>query len=591
MRLDHPQLSPDVNRYSGVPGGLADLPRTPHHLVQPPADPEHPYRMTHTGLFTDVLHDESGAERPYAFYIPTTMKTSGNMVLVFLPSGEEPTAFFHASSWKESLERHCMTAYFLSAPKGWQQENPGLEVDAATRVLGEMRSMEYFPSNAPSVYCFGFGDGAAMATIFTVIHSSVFAAFAAWGSTEIDGELLDYLGRAPSDCDPYLTRSEIPMPAFLIGEPSNAGRYFKKAARVREEYLFNGFARVFRQQRRIGESCLNDTACCEVWLSEEKDAAILGRDVLIEKMVAFAEDYKRWGGEGNPDLRRTEHMDADPDMKRTDITVDGLKRFWYTYEPTAYKRGMKTKYPLVIAIHGFSCSAEFFAENSGWAKVAEERGCLVVFPNAYPFDDTLMGGGTRTMRDIAATPHWNAQGNPAENGPNEITFFRRLLEVVEEAYPIDTERVYVTGHSNGSMMTQLLMRHWPAPFAGFAPVGFMEARTGALPAPTDGIIRNPWYVMGEYDIHTSSLEGDNPNTRTLKMICETDHLDYAGARRFDCGIYENTIFSTADRVPLVRYTSVRNWPHTYTPELAFMVYDEWFSRYVRHENGELEYLG
>ena len=47
----------------------------------------------------------------------------------------------------------------------------------------------------------------------------------------------------------------------------------------------------------------------------------------------------------------------------------------------------------------------------------------------------------------------------------------------------------------------------------------------------------------------------------------------------------------ADRVPLVRYTNVRNWPHTYTPELAFMVYDEWFSRYVRHENGELEYLG
>ena len=313
------------------------------------------------------------------------------------------------------------------------------------------------------------------------------------------------------------------MPAFLIGEPSNAGRYFKKAARVREEYLFNGFARVFRQQRRIGESCLNDTACCEVWLSEEKDAAILGRDVLIEKMVAFAEDYKRWGGEGNPNLRRTEHMDADPDMKRTDITVDGLKRFWYTYEPSAYKRGMKTKYPLVIAIHGFSCSAEFFAENSGWAKVAEDRGCLVVFPNAYPFDDALRGG-------IAATPHWNTQGDPAENGPNEIAYFQRLLEVVKEAYPIDTERVYVTGHSNGSMMAQRLMRHWPAPFAGFAPVGLMEeARAGALPAPTDGIIRNPWYVVGEYDIHTSSLAGDNPNTRTLKMICEADHLDYASA--------------------------------------------------------------
>lgn len=581
LNREHPQLRPLVNRSRRIPGGPAALPRQPHHVNQPPPDPENPYRMTHTGLFTDTLRDESGAERPYAFYIPTTMKTSGSMALVFVPGGEEPAAYFRAAGWQESLERHCVTAYFLGAPQGWQKENPGLEMDAATRVLGEMRSMEYFPSNAPAIYCLGFGDGAAMAAVFAVLHISVLAAWAAWGDTQLDETLLEQLGGAPSDCDPGLTRGEVPLPSFLIGGESNTARFFKRACRVREEYLFNGLARVFRQKPKPGESYLNDTACSEVWLCEEREAQRLGRDEMIEKMVAFVEDYRRWGGEGNSHIRRAERAEADLGMKRTEIIVDGLKRYWYTFEPSAFKRGLREKYPLVIAIHGFSCSAEFFAENSGWHRVAEERGFIVVYPNAYPASGGLDG------RSIAATPRWNASGEPGQGSPDELSYFRRLLEKVKQDYPIDPERVYVTGHSNGSMMTQYLMRYWPQPFAGFAPVGFMEGFRQEVRPPRDGVIRNPWYVMGDHDIDTSSLEGDNGNTRTLRMICACDGLSYEHPRRYECGIYENTLFRNDQGVTLARYTAVRNWPHTYTPELAFMIYDEWFSRFIRKADGAL----
>ena len=586
MPIHHPQLEPTVNRSRRIPGGPASLPRTPHQIDQPPADPENPYRMTHTGLYTDTLQDESGAQRPYTFYIPTTMKTSGNMALVFVPGGESPEAFFHAASWKESLERHCMTAYFLGAPQGWQMDNPGLEIDAATRVLGEMRSMEYFPSNAPAVYCLGFGDGAAVAAVFAVLHVSVLAAWAAWGDTGLDDTLLESLGTAPSDCDPHLTRGEVPLPTFLIGAPSNTARFFRRACRTRDEYLFNGFARVYRQKPIPGESYLNDTACSEVWLCEDREAEVLGQDVMIEKMVAFVTDYRRCGGEGNSHIRHTERAEADLGMKRTEIVVDGLKRYWYTFEPSAYKLGLKEKYPLVIAIHGFSCSAEFFAENSGWHRVAQERGFLVVYPNAYPHtgkkSNTLSNVGS-----IAATPRWNSSIPPEQDGPDEIAFFQRLLERVEADYPIDRERIYVTGHSNGSMMTQALMRFWPGPFAGFAPVGFMEGFRMPSVAPENGVIRNPWYVMGEYDIDTSSLEGDNGNTRTLRMICQCDGLDYDHPRRYECGIYEHTLFRNAEGTTLARYTAVKNWPHTYTPELAFMIYDQWFSHFIRRADGTL----
>ena len=80
MNLKHRQLDPNVNRSRIIPGSAATVDRVPHQLVQPKADPENPYINTHLGLFMDVVQDENNAERPYAFYIPTTMKTSGSMV-------------------------------------------------------------------------------------------------------------------------------------------------------------------------------------------------------------------------------------------------------------------------------------------------------------------------------------------------------------------------------------------------------------------------------------------------------------------------------------------------------------------------------
>ena len=73
---------------------------------------------------------------------------------------------------------------------------------------------------------------------------------------------------------------------------------------------------------------MNDTACSEVWLCEDREAEVLGQDVMIEKMVAFVTDYRRCGGEGNSHIRHTERAEADLGMKRTEIVVDGLKRYW-----------------------------------------------------------------------------------------------------------------------------------------------------------------------------------------------------------------------------------------------------------------------
>jgi predicted peptidase len=317
---------------------------------------------------------------------------------------------------------------------------------------------------------------------------------------------------------------------------------------------------------------------------------MMGRDVIVEKMVAFVEDYKRWGGEGNGHIRKTQRPE-DIGFIKTEAVIDGLKRYWYTFEPTAYKRGLKEKYPLVIAIHGFSCSGEYFAENSCWHHVGEERGVIVVYPTAYPFDRSESRG--RFGTDIAATPSWNSgfidiETDPA--GPDEVSFFKQMIATVEATYPIDTERIYVSGHSNGAKMTQRLVRFWPEKFAGFAPVGGLECRDREIPEPDDGYLRNVWISMGEYDVDGCTLEKGSGSYYTVKNLCAANKIDFKKHRYYESGIYMNTIVRDENGVPLVRFTGIKNWPHTFTPELGFLIYDEFFARFIRRKDGTLEYL-
>ena len=591
MNYNHIQLDASINRARPKEDSPAYPKREAQGIFQPSADPNDPYTMTHVGIHEGYIKDEAGNKRPFVFYIPSTMKTSGNNLLVFTPGKAEPSDFFEDNGWKEILEKYAVTAYFLGAPSGWNTDDPGFEMDAAAKVVAEMRSMEYFPYNAPGVYCMGFEDGANIASVFSILNISVLAAWAAWGDTQLDDKLLEMIGNAPSDCDDGIKKAEVPLPAFIIDENgSNTLEFFKKACRVKDENLRNDFAYIFRQQPKPGESYINDPACSEVWHSDYEQVSKIDRREMIEKMVAFVEDYKRWGGEGNAYIRKTERPE-DIGLVKTEMMIDGLKRYWHTFEPSSYKRKKKDKYPLVIAIHGFSCSGGFFAENSGWHRVGEERGAIVVYPNAYPFDRTPHEG--KFGKNIAATPAWNTGMSSSgidPKGPDEISFFKKMLEVILETYPIDEKRIYVTGHSNGSMMAQLVMRHWPEKFAGFAPVGAMESMTKVESEPDDGYLRNVWYVLGEYDIFDASLKEGGINYLTLNNLCDSNKIDYSKKRYYETGIYENTIIRDDKGVPLVRFTRVKNWPHTYSPELSFMIYDEFFARFVRNEDGTLEYL-
>ncbi len=105
--------------------------------------------------------------------------------------------------------------------------------------------------------------------------------------------------------------------------------------------------------------------------------------------------------------------------------------------------------------------------------LADERGFLVVYPNGTgPFEDRLLT--------------WNAGtccGYARDNQIDDIEFVRVLLDDLGAQIPIDAERVYATGLSNGAMMSYRLAAEAPDRISAIAPVaGAMVAGEDFTPS-------------------------------------------------------------------------------------------------------------
>ena len=136
-----------------------------------------------------------------------------------------------------------------------------------------------------------------------------------------------------------------------------------------------------------------------------------------------------------------------------------------------------------------SCNAEYFERTSDWYRLAEERDFFVCFASAYPYNDGLAK---------FPVPHWalESMGVPLHD---EVPYFEKMLDYMEETYSIDPSRIYVTGHSNGSHMTQELARRIPERFAAFAPTGAMDGWDPQV-RPLEGCAQRPvWFMLGEYE--------------------------------------------------------------------------------------------
>lgn len=119
--------------------------------------------------------------------------------------------------------------------------------------------------------------------------------------------------------------------------------------------------------------------------------------------------------------------------------------------------------PLMIVLHGGLGNAEHIESISGMDDVAEAEKFIVAYPEG-------VGGRMRFMKDKQT---WNAGrccGPAVKQNSNDVLFIKKMIDDVHTRYQTDASRVYVTGFSNGAMMTYRLACEIPEKIAAIVPV-------------------------------------------------------------------------------------------------------------------------
>ncbi len=127
------------------------------------------------------------------------------------------------------------------------------------------------------------------------------------------------------------------------------------------------------------------------------------------------------------------------------IQVSEITRTYLVNLPPNYHK--KKDFPLVIALHGAGCDAYQFEHDYHFSSFANKNQFAVVYPEGVQSDGIL---GFRT---------WNAGtccDYAMQNNIDDVEFIRELINQMVSTYKIDSKRIFVTGMSNGGMMSYRL---------------------------------------------------------------------------------------------------------------------------------------
>ena len=117
------------------------------------------------------------------------------------------------------------------------------------------------------------------------------------------------------------------------------------------------------------------------------------------------------------------------------IVISGQTREYLLYVPPSYDRTRPT--PLVISMHGAAVWPAQQMHLSGWNRLADEHGFIVVYPSGSDVPRIWhVDRGLGLMRDVR--------------------FIAALVDTLEKAYNIDPTRIYANGLSNGGGMSFVL---------------------------------------------------------------------------------------------------------------------------------------
>jgi polyhydroxybutyrate depolymerase len=144
--------------------------------------------------------------------------------------------------------------------------------------------------------------------------------------------------------------------------------------------------------------------------------------------------------------------------------------------------------PLVLILHGFGGTGDFYLDHAGWKDKANSAGFIAVAPNGLPAQP-LLPRKTRVWNTGELDP------GSYRSKIDDVQFFVTLLDTLESNFNIDRQRIYITGHSNGGSMAFLLGARLSERLAAIAPVASpLFVKNPQLTRPVSTL-----YIIGKSD--------------------------------------------------------------------------------------------
>ena len=158
------------------------------------------------------------------------------------------------------------------------------------------------------------------------------------------------------------------------------------------------------------------------------------------------------------------------------IEVAGLQRSFWIVRPAS----AKAPAPVVFVLHGGASADGRVTFRYGFQNLGARDGVITVHPS----------GHIEGWNDGRDSPFIQSRGA----GVDDVAFFRAMIDLLIAEGAVDPKRIFVTGGSNGGMMSQRLVCELSDKIAGAASfIAWMPTRLAPTCRPTQPI---PMLLMG-----------------------------------------------------------------------------------------------
>jgi len=251
--------------------------------------------------------------------------------------------------------------------------------------------------------------------------------------------------------------------------------------------------------------------------------------------------------------------------RELNIKAMGVRRSYLIHIPKGYRQN--DSIPLVIVLHGGFSNAKAMERETNFSALADRENFIVGYPNgAYGI--------------LGFLNHWNAGhccGKAASDNRDDLGFIEAVIIDVKKRFAIDSNRIYITGFSNGGMLAYYFASERSDLIAAAAPLG---ASIGGKPSGSNfiWIINKPKFPVPIICFHgTADLNVPYNGGRGQKTRGTREYLSVKRSMEFwqeanNCQEHDITETLCSGRVvrsrwedltgeyPVILYT-LKDWGH------------------------------